>query len=154
MALQVRPATLLDLGKYARLGEQFIAASPLGKEAGHSPAETLNFLTSALENPDIGMWLAEQDGQMVGICSAIAYPLYFRPSYTIVQELWWWLTPEARGSGAGQMMFKEIERWAVTKNAAALTMIALENDAVDKVGRFYRRAGFRPLERTFIKGIN
>lgn len=151
--MRVRPATLMDLAEYARLGEQFIAASPLGKEAGHSAEETAQFLVSALDNPNVGMWLTEKDGQMIGICGAIAYPLYFRPSYIIVQELWWWLTPEARGSGAGQMMFKEIERWAKDKNASALTMIALENESVEKVSKFYRRAGFRPLERAFFKGL-
>lgn len=71
----------------------------------------------------------------------------------IVQELWWWLTPEARGSGAGQMMFKEIERWAASKNATVMFMIALDDENVDRVSKFYRRAGFRPMERTFAKGL-
>jgi len=154
MTLRVRPATLMDLGEYARLGEQFIAASPLGQEAGSNIEDTVRFLITALDNPNIGMWLAERDGRVIGICSAMAYPLYFRPDYTIVQELWWWLTPEARGSGAGQMMFKEIERWAKEKNASALTMIALDDERVEKVSKFYRRAGFRPMERLFFKELH
>ena len=154
MTAIVRPATIDDLAEYVRMGEAFIAASPIGSVVGESPEATSAFVTSALTNPAIGMWVAELDGVAVGICSAIAYPLYFRPSHTIVQELWWWLTPEARGSGAGQLMFKEIERWAASKNATAVFMIALDDEKVDKVSKFYRRAGFRPMERTFVKGLS
>ena len=154
MTVIVRPATIDDLAEYVRMGEAFIAASPIGSVVGESPEATSAFVTSALTNPTIGMWVAKLDGVAVGICSAIAYPLYFRPSHTIVQELWWWLTPEARGSGAGQLMFKEIERWAASKNATAVFMIALDDEKVDKVSKFYRRAGFRPMERTFVKGLS
>jgi GNAT superfamily N-acetyltransferase len=153
VTIVVRPATVDDLTAYTLMGEAFIGASPLGALVGEDPQATATFITGAMQNPNIGMWIAERDGLPVGICSAIAYPLYFRPSHTIVQELWWWLTPEARGSGAGQMMFKEIELWAASKNATAMFMIALDDENVDKVSKFYRRAGFRPMERTFAKGL-
>jgi N-acetylglutamate synthase-like GNAT family acetyltransferase len=71
----------------------------------------------------------------------------------VAQELWWWLTPASRGSGAGGKMFKQIEQWAQEKSAKALFMIALEDDRAAKMEKVYARAGFKPLERTFIKEV-
>ena len=82
-----------------------------------------------------------------------SYPLYFNPSACAVQELWWWLTPAARGSGAGGKMFKQIEQWAKERKASALFMIALEDNKAKKMENLYIRAGFKPMERTFIKEV-
>jgi GNAT superfamily N-acetyltransferase len=111
------------------------------------------FYLSSLQNDSLGVWLAEINEQVVGICAAIAYPLYFNPSALVVQELWWWLTPAARGSGAGKEMFKQIEQWSKEKNATALFMIALEDERSKKMENLYTRAGFKPMERTFIKEV-
>ena len=64
------------------------------------------------------------------------------------------VTPEARGSGAGQALYKTLEDWAQENGAAALFMIALDDDRVEKTSKFYARAGFKPMERTFIKGFD
>jgi N-acetylglutamate synthase-like GNAT family acetyltransferase len=154
MTVTVRKAEYADLGCYTELATQFIAASPLSSVVSVTPDSVANFLISAVDNPMVGIWLAEKDGVMVGICGAIKYPLYFSPQHTIVQELWWWLTPEARGSGAGQSMYKTLEAWAQENDAAALFMIALDDDRVEKTSKFYARAGFKPMERTFVKGAD
>ena len=75
------------------------------------------------------------------------------PTSMVVQELWWWLTPEARGKGAGQAMYKTIESWAIAKGAVALFMIALEDERADKMASLYARKGFRPMERTYIREV-
>jgi hypothetical protein len=50
-------------------------------------------------------------------------------------------------------MFKQIENWAKERNASALFMIALEDDRAAKMEKLYVRAGFKPMERTFIKEV-
>jgi hypothetical protein len=50
-------------------------------------------------------------------------------------------------------MFRHIEVWAKEKNAVALFMIALEDERAKKMEKLYNRAGFRPMERTFIKEV-
>jgi GNAT superfamily N-acetyltransferase len=80
------------------------------------------------------------------------YPLYFNPAYEVVQELFWWLNPEARGNGAGKKLFQSVQNWAKDAGAAAVFMIALDDNRVDKMDRFYKRAGFHPMERTYMKG--
>jgi GNAT superfamily N-acetyltransferase len=149
----VRKATPSDLPQYAELAQAFHAASPMHGSIGFDVQGYSDFYLTSLENDNMGVWLAEIDGTIVGICGALAYPLYFNPSAVAVQELWWWLTPAARGSGAGGKMFKQIEQWAKDRSASALFMIALEDNKAKKMENLYIRAGFKPMERTFIKEV-
>ncbi len=149
----VRKATAEDLPKYIVLAQSFHAASPMHGSIEFDAEGYSQFYLTSLQNDSVGIWLAEIDEDIVGICGAVAYPLYFNPSALVVQELWWWLTPKSRGSGAGGKMFKQIEDWAKEQNASALFMIALEDNRAKKMENLYVRAGFRPMERTFIKEV-
>ncbi len=149
----VRKATETDLPKYIVLAESFHMASPMHGVIGFDAAGYSQFYLSSLQNDNVGIWLAEIDGEIVGICGALVYPMYFNPSALVVQELWWWLTPASRGSGAGGQMFKQIEQWSKEKDASALFMIALEDNRAKKMENLYIRAGFKPMERTFIKEV-
>lgn len=149
----VRKALESDLPRYIVLGQMFHDASPMHGVIDFNVQGYSDFYLASLKNDNIGIWLAEIDGEIVGICGALAYPLYFNPTAWVVQELWWWLTPAARGSGAGGKMFKQIEQWAKERNASALFMIALEDSKSKKMENLYIRAGFKPMERTFIKEV-
>lgn len=130
--------------------DEFHAASPMHGVAAYDSSKTRAFLSTSLENSDILLLIGELEGEIVGVTSCLLYSLYF--SQAIVgQELWWWLTPKARGSGIGKAMFQAIETWAKGKGASALFMIALEDERAAAMEKVYFRAGFRPLERTFIK---
>lgn len=153
MQLAVRPATAADLDQYVVLAKDFHEASPMNGISAFDVEGYGQFFLSALNNPDVGIWLAEIDSKIVGITGAMVYPLYFSPTHLVAQELWWWLTPTARGSGAGAKMFNQIEQWAKEKNAKSLFMIALEDDRAEKMEKVYIRAGFTPLERTFVKEV-
>ena len=151
--MQVRRATQADLPQYLVHAQAFHAASPMHGTIDFDPEGYSQFYLSSLENDNVGIWLAEIDGEIVGVCGAVAYPLYFNPSAMVVQELWWWLTPAARGTGAGKQMFNQIEHWTKEKQASALFMIALEDKRAKKMENLYIRAGFKPMERTFIKEV-
>jgi hypothetical protein len=149
----VRKATEADLPKYIVLAESFHIASPMHGVIGFDADGYSQFYLTSLKNDSIGIWLAEIDNEIVGICGALVYPMYFNPSALVVQELWWWLTPKSRGSGAGGKMFKQIKDWSKEKDASALFMIALEDSRAKKMENLYIRAGFKPMERTFIKEV-
>ena len=153
MEMIVRQAKATDLEQYVKLAKDFHDASPMHGVADFDENGYANFFLNAIVNPDIGIWLAEIDNEIVGIAGALLYPLYFSPTNLVAQELWWWLTPASRGSGVGSKMFKQIEQWSQEKGAKALFMIALEDSKVQKMEKVYARAGFRPLERTFIKEV-
>lgn len=142
-----------DLPVYMELMDQFHKASPMKKVCDLDWQGLSEFLLGAKNNPDMLVCLAELNDQIVGVAGGIIYPLYFCSSHKVAQELWWWLTPSARGSGAGNMMFKKLQSWAKERNAKTMFMIALEDERADKMEKVYWRAGFEPMERTFMKGI-
>ena len=149
----VRRAMIDDLTAYVRLAQAFHTASPMRETASFDVEGYSAFYVDALENPLMALWVAELDGAVVGITGALFYSLYFSPSTKIVQELWWWLNPDARGSGLGKQMFLAIEDWAVAQKASAVFMIALENTDSETMSAVYERFGYRPIERTFMKGV-
>jgi GNAT superfamily N-acetyltransferase len=149
----VREAVEADLPIYVQLSADFHAASPMQRVCEFEPEGFKEFVLSAIDNPDICILLAELNGEIVGITGGIIYPLYFSPSHKVSQELWWWLTPAARGSGVGNKMFKHLQLWSKERGAKTIFMIALEDERAEKMEKVYCRAGFEPMERTFMKGI-
>lgn len=149
-----RPASPADLPEYYRLAREFVAALPITPVVGISDEGIVNFLAGAFDNDDVFTWLAEQDGEVIGICGAMIYPLYFNPKHTVVQELWWWLTPKARGGAAAKKLFRALEDWTAEKGASALFMIALDSQNGERVSQFYTRSGFEPMERIFVRGVS
>ena len=152
-AITVREATEADLSEYLKLSADFHAASPMQRVCEFEPEGFKEFVLAAIDNPDICILLAELNGEIVGITGGIVYPLYFSPSHKVSQELWWWLTPAARGSGVGNKMFKHLQLWSKERGAKTIFMIALEDERAEKMEKVYCRAGFEPMERTFMKGI-
>ena len=149
----VRNAIAEDLPRYLPLAQAFHAASPMHGVIPFDVNGFSNFFLQAVQNSNLGVWLAEDDGVVIGITGALFYPMYFSPTSMVVQELWWWLTPESRGKGAGQAMYKTIESWAAAKGAVALFMIALEDERADKMANLYAQKGFRPMARTYIREV-
>jgi len=149
----VREAVEADLPVYLQLSADFHAASPMQRVCEFEPEGFKEFVINAMDNPDICILAAELNGEIVGITGGIIYPLYFSPSHKVAQELWWWLTPAARGSGVGNKMFKHLQLWSKERGAKTIFMIALEDERAEKMEKVYCRAGFEPMERTFMKGI-
>jgi len=150
--IEVRRAQVEDLPPCLDMTERFHAASPIAKIAPFDKAGMAATLRAMFQNDHSGVWLALRDGQPVGIAGALLYPLYFSPAHNVVQELFWWLDPAARGCGAGKSLFQSVQNWAKDMGAAAVFMIALDDNRVSKTDKFYRRAGFKPLEHTYVKG--
>lgn len=148
----IRRAKPEDLPSCLDMTARFHAASPVSDVAPFDRDGMAVTLREMMINPRAGIWLAMQNDEPVGIAGALMYPLYFNPAYEVVQELFWWLNPEARGSGAGEKLFQNVQDWAKDMGATVVFMVALDNDRVDKMHKFYRRAGFHPMERTYMKG--
>ncbi len=150
--IDVRLAEPADLASCLDMTARFHAASPISDIAPFDRDGMAVTLKEMLSNPRAGVWLALRNAAPVGIAGALLYPLYFNPAYEVVQELFWWLNPEARGSGAGEKLFRSVQDWASDMSAVAVFMVALDDDRVNKMDKFYRRAGFSPMERTYMRG--
>jgi GNAT superfamily N-acetyltransferase len=151
--LRVRLAEKSDKAGIIEQARAFFAASPMGQRVAFDAEGFDAFLDYAEASDAAQVWVADKDGDVVGIAAAIAFPLYFAPSVKVAQELFWWVDPSERGSTAGKQMLFAIEGWAEQIGASQLFMIALENERSDTMERVYSRSGFSPIERTFTKEI-
>jgi len=136
------------------LAAAFVATTPVNHLIPFDRECTAAFVEGALENEDMIVLVAEDAGELIGITAAIAYPMYFNPAKLVAQELWWYIKPDARGGTASKLLFQEIEKWGMSKQAAAMFMVALDNDRVDTMVKLYGRLGYTPTERAFVKGLN
>lgn len=151
--VQVRVATPEDMPSYMDLAAAFVATTPISHIVPFNRDSTSTFVQNSLDNPDMLILVAEDDGQIIGITAAMTYPMYFNPDKLVAQELWWYLTPEARGGPASKMLFQTIEKWAKAKGAEAMFMIALADARVDTLAKVYKRSGYVPVERSYVKGL-
>jgi len=149
----VRVATKEDIPAYMDLAAAFVATTPINHVVPFDREGTAAFVEKALANPDMLILVAEDGGQIVGITGALLYPMYFNPAKLVAQELWWYLTPETRGRQTAKMLFQTIEKWAKDKGAEAMFMIALADARVDTLAKVYKRNGYTPVERTYMKGL-
>jgi N-acetylglutamate synthase-like GNAT family acetyltransferase len=151
--LRVRLAKKSDKAGIIEQARAFFAASPMGQRVDFDEVGFAAFLDHVETSDAAQVWVVDKDGEVVGIAGAMAFPLYFAPSVTVAQELFWWIDPVERGTSAGAQLMFEIEGWAEQIGASQLFMIALENDRAATMERVYSRRGFSPIERTFTKEI-
>jgi len=154
MSVTIRPATVEDIPCYMDLAAAFVATTPVSHIIPFDRDSTAAFIESALDNENMTVLVAEDDGELIGITAAIAYPIYFNPAKLVAQELWWYIKPSARGGAASKLLFQEIEKWGMSKQAEAMFMVALDNDRIEAMVKLYGRLGYTPTERTFVKELN
>jgi GNAT superfamily N-acetyltransferase len=152
--VKVTKALHSDIEEYLVISAKFHNNSTIKDYAKFDVESMYTFLLNALSNPDIVIFVCKDNNKLIGITAGLVFPLYFNHNYKVAQELWWWLEPEARGTGAGDLMYKALESWAKEKEANAVFMIALEDKKVETMAKLYKRKGFVGTERTFIKELN
>ena len=141
--MTTRLATPDDMPELLRMGRSFAKAAGLDAE-DESMATTLTLLMDAG-----GLFVTGEP--IHGMAAGLLFPQYFRRSQIVAQELFWWVDPEARRSGAGRDLLAGMEAWARAGGAESLTMVALADLDGESIGRFYSSHGYTPLERHYVK---
>ncbi len=115
--------------------------------------DTSDVLEGLIDNPDVVVLLAEEEGKLLGATAAIKTHLWLAPSSTVGIELFWYVYPEHRKSKAAKQLFNALENWAKEINCDAFTMVALDHLEVERVAKIYKFKGYEPCERSFIKRL-
>jgi len=148
-------ATEPDVETYLILLEKFHSKSTIKDYAKFDYTSCKSFLLNCLANPDIIVLCCKNEqNKITGIAAGLLFHLYFNHNYKVVQELWWWVEEESRGSFCGKLMYNALEQWATEKQAHGMFMIALEDENVNSMVKVYNRKGFVGTERTFIKELS
>jgi hypothetical protein len=152
--LIVEKLTNKHLEEYLALLQKFHTKSTIKEYANFDYESCKKFLITCLDNPDIVILSCKQGNKIVGITGGLLFPLYFNHNYKVVQELWWWVEENQRGTNCGKLLYEALEQWAKDKQANGMFMIALEDNKVESMVKIYKRKGYVGTERTFIKELS
>lgn len=147
----IRHAVPSDMPELLRMGRAFHAVTGV---ADLIPLDepTLERTFQQLMDAELGALLVvEGEGGLIGATGALLHPHYWNADHITGQELFWWIDPEHRGCGG--KLFDALEGWVREQGASSFTMIALDALEADRVSLIYRRRGYRPAERCFVRGM-
>lgn len=92
--------------------------------------------------------ISEIDGIRSGLIAGYVTNHPFNPGITVLQELWWWVCEDHRGTRSGYKLFKEFTEYGETYCDWTLFTLEDESPVSDKL--LYRN-GFRLKETTYLK---
>lgn len=136
----IKRATPSDILHVATLGHKFI-------EAAQMPAATIeqciDFCARALASDDCGCFISDQ-----GVIMGVLAPLYYRPDYRIVSELFWWAEDRT-----GSALLAALEDWAREKGANRMSMSTLDGFQGGRADDLLKKRGYFLHEKTFNKEL-
>jgi GNAT superfamily N-acetyltransferase len=91
--------------------------------------------------------VVEDAGEVVGMIVVFISPLVFS-AQVVGQEVVWYVRKDKRSHGV--RLLKKVEEVLVKRGCVSIMMIGLEGDASCD---FYKRVGYRPFQRTYMKGL-
>lgn len=148
--IKARHAEEKDLDRVLDLLRGFHKASnyrwPLNEEG------LMEFLKTTLELEPLGLFVAENDGVIIGALAASLTPLWFSWNILGAQEIFWWVDPKKRGKGVGKELFKFFERWAKDKDVDHIISSAI-GSSPDHLGPFYEGLGFSKMQSNWVKEL-
>lgn len=147
---RVRPAESADVEWI--VGElRAFAASYGTRQSLFGDVEHAEALVGALIETQF-VAIAEVDGQPVGLVAGAMVPHPFNPALQVANELWWWVTPRARGSRAGLLLLDAFDEWADASDAD-LVNFTLEADSPVR-DRSLEKRGYRLMEKQFVREVS
>lgn len=142
----IRPAVLKDIPDLIRMGEEFHSLTPYRESLSPIDPDRAGKLLEDLIAHENGCVLVLETDRLIGMIGLFVYPHAFTGEM-VAGELFWWVTPETRGSGV--KLLRRAESWAKEQGAKRFHMVAPN----DHVGRFYRRLGFKSMEEHYQKDL-
>jgi GNAT superfamily N-acetyltransferase len=120
------------------MGAKFAAKANLGDHCGYDAASMEATFRAMIERDEFCLFVGDN-----GAIGGIKAPHPFNHAKLMADELFWW--SEGR---EGMRLLEAYEEWA---GDAIIRMTTLEAVNPDRMGKFYQRRGYRPLERVFVK---
>lgn len=132
----IRPASPDDLSWLVDLGREAHGHTTWGQVAEYCPASFADTCRGLMDREDAAV-LVNRRGS-IWVCR---FPLFFNHAESVAHEVFFYATE------GGDALRRAAERWA----GPGLKTLS-RNDATDtRLGRLYERAGYRPVEHTYIR---
>lgn len=146
----IRPATERDIPALLDMGRRFFDEAMWCDVTEYDPGSMDRTLCHLIDSASGILLVVETNGAVVGMAGVLLYPHYFNTDSLTGQEIFWWVEPSHR-KGSGGALLDAMESAAKAAGALSFSMVSvacLRSDALDRV---YRRRGYRPAERSYIK---
>lgn len=151
----IRKAGIGDLDSIMEGARQFV-----GTLSGESSGLEFNddgaipFFTMMVQSPMFVVFVAEQDGIILGAIGASAMPWFCNKSQFTVEEMFWWVFPEYRGGTAGIRLHKRLEEYAKEMGATSLYMSCADStDNPVRLGKYYERKGYTKATTIYVRRL-
>jgi GNAT superfamily N-acetyltransferase len=146
----IREATPADVPAVAALAAHFLA-TPYARQYFRASSDRLELFVSFLVDTPGCTVLVADDAGVVGFLALLGGLNPLDEAGEFCEEIAWWVEPRARGRGRiGAQLLAAAEQWARANAYLWLKMIA---PSQSRVGRFYERSGYAPLETAYVKGL-
>lgn len=146
--MEIREARPSDYNTMIQYGYKFFQLTKY-KNVPYDPLSVRQMLETTSEN-GINI-VVEDNGVIVGMAGAVIAPAYFNNNYLVGAELFWWVEPEYRDAGVGKLIVDELERRGKEAGVTFWSMMILESVEPEKATAMYKKLGYEPAERTFLK---
>lgn len=137
----IRDAQASDIADIVEMGRRFALASGTADLVGWDVKSAAEYAGFLINHPDGVLLLG--DRSMIG---GMVFGHPFNNQCRVFLESFWW--SEARG---GLRLLDAAE--AKARELGAVRMLMLSLDAMPSLDGLYRKRGFRPLEKTFVKEL-
>ena len=144
----IREATERDIPKIMEMGHSFVQemSYPLPMEVDEDSLQET--LAGMLESDDAVIFVNDEVSAMFG---GILAPFYFNKNEYAAQELFWWVSPEARNSRTGLKLLSRFEEWATKQGAYFCIMNYMENGKSERLGRFFEHRGYKLADYAYAR---
>lgn len=139
-----------------RLGRDFYAASGSHERGLHY--DEADLVASIEELDAAGFFrVAVARGRVVGLVGGLLVPWYLCRSQLLAQEVWWWVDPDARDTGAGLALLEALEEWAREAGAVSVQIATPPSLGEDRnpvaVERLMRGRGYTWMEDAWSRRV-
>lgn len=149
----IREARLEDIPAMVNMGRDFFCASGYADITVYDAASAEATLRMLIEQESSIAIVAVADDKIVGMAAAMTFPLYLNHAHYSGQELFWWLSPQYRGTRLGLELINGLESTAKSKGCHSFVMMSLDRSMPERLDRLYRKRGYRRSEHTYIRKL-
>lgn len=149
----IRFATASDLPYLADQAEWYLCYSAEGAFIDMDRAYCMERMGQIIASPDCLVLIADEGGP-IGHLAATAHVTLWAPEVRFLRVFSLWVAPERRGAKAARELLQAAEAWAAEHGITAILPDANHAFKPAAIDKFYRRAGYEPVETVYLKRVS
>ena len=143
----IRQATTEDAVDLLVLLRRLVDTSRYTQETVFNEVHVAGVVDALLANPDAGLFVAEDDGGLVGVIGLVQYDDMISGE-CLAAEVFWYVDPAYR-NGVGVTLLSTAEQWAASRGVRRMQMM----EAEQKFASFFARHGYEPRHRMWERSL-